>query len=457
MGCSVCYRIISEKVPVTSKELKTLLSASLYKCNILRKELIEQINKKEDEIIDIIKQKKIELAFNILDDIIIDKDFVEVYNILEPIIEEMKEKSPYIILNIECPNDIRASLDTLIYSSTRVEIEELIQFREKIKFKYGSTYIYKADYNTDKYVNKDILNKFKGTFLTEEMKKIKIEELCTKKGIKITIEGDKPSLNSNENKNPDINEDNEINVNKILGDTVMTQVHKSNNNDINNNNQQDNNGQSNGDMIKLLENKTILNTENSTNDHGSTPQQKKDNNHMVGESNNQTNKLEEDNINNSQININKKSNLLRIRTSKTLIIDENNPQLNKGDNNEILLRLAKNKTLNIDNEDNIPQQVPNENQNKLEDANNQAMRLSVSNPYNMINPYERNPFEEDSINTVEIDKNKSDDKNQDQDQDKDKDIFDPKIIIKDPFDVGLISSDDEKDNKNKSIKESEIK
>ena len=58
MGCSVCYRIISEKVPVTSKELKTLLSASLYKCNILRKELIEQINKKEDEIIDIIKQKK---------------------------------------------------------------------------------------------------------------------------------------------------------------------------------------------------------------------------------------------------------------------------------------------------------------------------------------------------------------------------------------------------------------
>ena len=43
MGCSVCYRIISEKVPVTSKELKALLSASLYKCNILRKELIEQI------------------------------------------------------------------------------------------------------------------------------------------------------------------------------------------------------------------------------------------------------------------------------------------------------------------------------------------------------------------------------------------------------------------------------
>ena len=287
------------------------------------------------------------------------------------------------------------------------------------------------------------------------MKKIKIEELCTKKGIKITIEGDKPSLNSNENKNPDINEDNEINVNKILGDTVMTQVHKSNNNDINNNNQQDNNGQSNGDMIKLLENKTIINTEYSTNDNGSTPQQKKDNNNMVEESNNQTNKLEEDNINNSQININKKSNLLRIRTSKTLIIDENNPQLNRGDNNEILLRLATNKTLDFDNEDNIPQQVPNENQNKLEDANNQAMRLSVSNPYNMINPYERNPFEEDSINTVEIDKNKSDDKNQD--QDKDKDIFDPKIKIKDPFDVGLISSGDEKDNKNKSIKESEIK
>ena len=178
---------------ITAEELQKLLEASKRKCVLYSNKKLNEIKNKKNEIINCLKQNNMALASAKMDNMLKDEDYVEIYKVLYSTIEIIKEKCTYIVSNKECPTDIRAQLDTLIYSSKRLEIDELIQFREKIKQKYGEAYIIKADNNTDKFVNVNLAEKLKATPFSKTFIDIRIKQLCNEKNIKYNFPDDIPS------------------------------------------------------------------------------------------------------------------------------------------------------------------------------------------------------------------------------------------------------------------------
>ena len=172
-----------EKPPVTAESLKTILIVCQNKCSLNRNKRINTIKKKKDEIIHCLKQNNMDLAMAKMDNLLKDEDYITACDILNPILEILKERYNYITSNKECPADLRAPLDTVIYSATRMEIEELIQFKEKITQHYGTAYVTKAENNVDKLVNKDLVEKLQATCFSQQLIKIKMQQLCKEKKI----------------------------------------------------------------------------------------------------------------------------------------------------------------------------------------------------------------------------------------------------------------------------------
>ena len=176
--------------PLKVQDLQNLLIISQKRCILQHNKKINSIRQKEDEIIESLKQNNMDLAVAKMDNLLKDEDYITVYKILDPILEILKEKSIYIISNSECPAELRAPLDTVLYAATRLEIEELMKFREKIIQKYGIAYVTKAQNNEDKFVNPNIEEKLKITVFSQEMKKIRIKQLCQKKNFPYKFEDD---------------------------------------------------------------------------------------------------------------------------------------------------------------------------------------------------------------------------------------------------------------------------
>ena len=88
-----------------------------------------------------------------MDGLIRQEDYIEVCDILNPLLEALSERVIYIFTSTECPCDLRAHLDSIIYASIRLEVEELLKLRDSILKIYGRYYIEKAENNFDKLVN----------------------------------------------------------------------------------------------------------------------------------------------------------------------------------------------------------------------------------------------------------------------------------------------------------------
>ena len=126
-----------------------------------------------------------------MDNLLKEEDYITIYYlILEPLLKIIKEKSNYILSNDECSRELRTPLDTILYSSTRLEIDELIQFREIIKQKYGSEYISKVDNNIDKLINEVLFEKLTLTVFSEELIMMKLKLLCVEKKINYKFPND---------------------------------------------------------------------------------------------------------------------------------------------------------------------------------------------------------------------------------------------------------------------------
>ena len=163
--------------PLTAGDLKTLLEISQKRCQLYRNKKVNNIKNLKQEVINCIKQNNYDLASAKMQNLMKDEDLLTVYDILNPLFEIIKEKTIYIISSNECPPDLRAPLDTVIYAATRLEVEELSKFREKIIQKYGSAYIAKADNNADKLVNQNLAAKLGVTVFPTQMVNIRIQQL----------------------------------------------------------------------------------------------------------------------------------------------------------------------------------------------------------------------------------------------------------------------------------------
>ena len=173
--------------PITAKELKNLLDIAQKRCTLSRNKRVDKIKRVKNEIVDCLKKNNMDLAMAKIDNLLKDEDYITVYDLLNPIIEIVKEKCIYIVKNNECPVDLRTQLDSIIFSATRVEIDELMKFRDKIKQKYGEAYIIKADKNEDKFVNQNIAEKLKVNVFPQEVLKIRLKQLCIEKKLNINL------------------------------------------------------------------------------------------------------------------------------------------------------------------------------------------------------------------------------------------------------------------------------
>ena len=198
-------KIKKEIPPLTADQLKILLTASKETCKLYRNKRVEAIKKKKEEIINCLKKNNMDLARAKMNNILKDEDYISACEILDPIFEIVKERCIYIISNNECPAELRAHLDTLLYAATRLEIESLTQFREKIIQKYGIAYVTKADNNADKLVNQNLVEKLQVSVYSQEMINIRLRQLGKQKNINIQMEGMipggvwEPNLNTNQN------------------------------------------------------------------------------------------------------------------------------------------------------------------------------------------------------------------------------------------------------------------
>ena len=172
-----------EPKPVTAEELKTLIKISQEKCKLYRNKKADNIRKTEEEIANCLKSNNLDLAKAKMDNLCKFEDLVTAYDIIHPILEIIKEKCTYIISYSECPAELRAPLDSIIYAANKLEIQELMLFKEKILQKYGSSYISKAENNMDKLVNENLVAKLRVTVFNEQIIKIRLKQLCLKKKI----------------------------------------------------------------------------------------------------------------------------------------------------------------------------------------------------------------------------------------------------------------------------------
>ena len=180
MGCNG-YKGNKDDSPVTVKELKTLLERAQKKFNLILKEKTENTNLKKEEIINCLNQKNIELANAKTTDLLTEENYITIYETLKPYLEIIKSNCSNIRLSKECPPELRVPLDSLLYSAIRLEVEDLLIFREKVTKLYGSDFITKVDKNQDKFVFPKLEKRLKLTVFSQEDVEAKINQICPEK------------------------------------------------------------------------------------------------------------------------------------------------------------------------------------------------------------------------------------------------------------------------------------
>ena len=179
----------------------------------MNKKILE-IGKKRNEIIELLKEKGLELAKAKMETILQEEDTITVFDILGTLLEKIKEKCSYILYHDKCPEDLRATLDTIIYASCRLEIEEMHTFRQHIKVKYGDIYIIDASSNKSQLVNLNVVEKLRMKVPQEHVIISRLKQVCKEKQIEYVFPQEiQPMNNMMEGYN--INHQNQMHFNPI--------------------------------------------------------------------------------------------------------------------------------------------------------------------------------------------------------------------------------------------------
>ena len=183
-GNSKKEKEIPVEKPPKAGEIKIYIQICQKKIALFRNKKIHSIKSKISEVIGYLEKKNIDVAKTKMESIMRDEDAIYAYDILDPIIQILLERIFYIDSSTECPADLRTQLDTIIYASSRLEIEEFLTLKDLIRRKYGLAYITKAENNADSLVNQNLVEKLQVKLPTEELLMIRLKQLCREKKIK---------------------------------------------------------------------------------------------------------------------------------------------------------------------------------------------------------------------------------------------------------------------------------
>ena len=172
---------------VTANELSTYVMIIRAKLTQQRNKKVGEITKKRKELINYLKNNNPEMAKLKMDGIIQEENYITAFDILGTIMEIIKEKCTYLINSSQCPNDMRASLDTVLFASTRIEITEFKEFRDFMTIKFGGIYVSNATQNIDKLVNRQIVDKLTFTPNPEPFLISRVKQICKEEEIDYTF------------------------------------------------------------------------------------------------------------------------------------------------------------------------------------------------------------------------------------------------------------------------------
>jgi hypothetical protein len=135
------------KTEVKQAELITYFMIVQQKLLQLKNKAQADITKKKGEIKAYLKSNNIDGAKLKMETIISHEEKIAAYEKLGFQAETLKEKVALILYSERCPEDIRGILDTMVYASFRINMEEFQKLRELIGIKYGAGYISEAEGN----------------------------------------------------------------------------------------------------------------------------------------------------------------------------------------------------------------------------------------------------------------------------------------------------------------------
>ena len=205
MGSKHSKNIKVQKKQPTVLEIRNYVSSAQLKISLFRNKKVTTIKEKKKAIIECLKQNNLDVAKVKMESIVRDEDTITVFDILGPLCEIVKEKVTYLLSYDNVPVDIKETLDTIIYASTRVEVEELHKFRELIRNKYGDAYINAADTNSDKLVNVNVIERLKVKPTPDAFLVIRLKQLVKESGVNYSFppEFSEAQMSTGENSNFD--------------------------------------------------------------------------------------------------------------------------------------------------------------------------------------------------------------------------------------------------------------
>jgi hypothetical protein len=168
---------------VTPTELQTYIMVVQAKLTQNRNKKVEIIKKKRKEIAACLEDNNLDIAKAKMESLLREEDFITVFDILGPLCEILKEKVTYMLMNDKCPDDLRAILDTLVYASTRLEIDEMHKIRQLVGNRYGELYITKANSNADQLVNVNVVEKLKIKPASDQYLVARLKQVCREEKI----------------------------------------------------------------------------------------------------------------------------------------------------------------------------------------------------------------------------------------------------------------------------------
>ena len=92
----------------TQSEIKTYIMIAQNKLSLFRNKKVDSIRSKKREIGKCLRENNLDVAKAKMDSIIREEDYITVYDILNPLLEILKERVTYLITRNECPPDLRA-------------------------------------------------------------------------------------------------------------------------------------------------------------------------------------------------------------------------------------------------------------------------------------------------------------------------------------------------------------
>nr|CCA23187.1 conserved hypothetical protein [Albugo laibachii Nc14] len=137
---------------------KPQLKMAVHRIELVKNKKANAAQAERKEIAQFLRDGKEEKARLRVERIIRDDSLVEGYEILALLCELVAERMTLIESQKQCPFDLKESICTLVWASSRTEIPELIEVKKQMIKKYGQDFVTAAEQNRKGCVNERVIS-----------------------------------------------------------------------------------------------------------------------------------------------------------------------------------------------------------------------------------------------------------------------------------------------------------